>query len=136
MWTRFLASKESSASESFKNAVIHASKEDLILILSSAGLPFRALRTSGTLTRDWGPKDREAKERICNNECLVHCWYTQGDTECVRMCILKELLRSTQGGRGAGLMSTWDFFDEQGNSKITSILSVEEIMDLLQGKTQ
>lgn len=136
LWTRFLASTESNANEVFKDTVITAVQDDLIIILSSAWLPFRALKQSGTLTRLWGPKDREAKEHRCPKKCLHHCWYTIWDPNCIRMCILNELIRSTKWWNGDWLMSTGDYFDENWNSKITSILPVKEIMELLQKKAE
>ncbi|MFA6465442.1 MAG: nitronate monooxygenase, partial [Desulfurivibrionaceae bacterium] len=43
--TRFVLTKECSVAESFKQAMLHASKEDIALIKSPVGLPGRAIKT-------------------------------------------------------------------------------------------
>lgn len=131
MWTRFLATEESNANKEFKDAIISATKEDIKVVRSSVWLPFRALVMSGTFTREWGPKDRIAQEKECSRECLIHCWFVKGIEKVTQMCILKELLRSTEWGKWSWLLSTGDFFDKEGNPKITSILPVKEIMEIL-----
>jgi nitronate monooxygenase len=133
MWTRFLASEESNANEQFKNAVVNAKKEDIGVIRSSAWLPFRTLKECGTLTREGGSKDRDAHIRSCLRRCLIHCWFTKWVAKVTQMCIVKELIRSTKWGGENWLMTTWDFFDDDWKSKITSILPVKEIMKTLIG---
>ena len=43
--TRFVLTKECSVSDNFKQAMLHARKEDVVLIRSPVGLPGRAIKT-------------------------------------------------------------------------------------------
>ena len=63
MGTRFLATKESSATEAYKQAVVNATKDDILVVsyptsipASPCGLPFRILTTSPMYTAKRIPK--------------------------------------------------------------------------------
>ena len=120
--TRFLASKESWASQKFKDAIVNATKEKIIIYMSSAWLPASALKESWIFAR---MEDVEVKTRRCIENCLIHCWYRDGNPNLAKMCINKELVRSTAWWRWDGLMFTGASAD-----RIQSILSVKEIMEI------
>lgn len=120
--TRFLASKESWASQKFKEAIVNATKDSIITYMSSAWLPANALEESWIFER---MKDVDIKTRRCIENCLVHCWYRDGNPNLAQMCINKELVRSTAWWRWEGLMFTW-----KSAERIESILSVKEIMEI------
>lgn len=120
--TRFLASKESGANQSFKEAIVQATQDSIKTYMSSAWLPARALKESWTFERI---ENVECKVRKCIENCLNHCWYRDGYSQLAQMCINKELVRSIEWWEGNGLMFTWT-----SAIKINSILTVKEIMDL------
>jgi len=119
--TRFLASVESGANQEFKEAVVNATPDDIITYMSSAWLPARALKASGTFPRI---EDVVSKQRKCIELCLNHCWFVEWNPNLAQMCINKELVRSTEWWRWDGLMFVWS-----SASRIKSILTVKEIMD-------
>ncbi|HXX53752.1 MAG TPA: nitronate monooxygenase family protein [Thermodesulfovibrionales bacterium] len=75
--TRFLATEESSATQEYKQAVLNAKEEDIIVATkpgSPCGLPFRVIRQSLAYVRERAPKcdkgyvllkDSEGKYSIC-----------------------------------------------------------------------
>jgi nitronate monooxygenase len=66
MGTRFLATKESGASEAFKQAIVAATPDDIIVATdpgSPAGMPFRIIKSS--------PGYQEALKRIPTDKCLL-----------------------------------------------------------------
>lgn len=120
--TRFLASKESWASQEFKNAIINATKDSILTYMSSAWLPARALKESWIFAK---MEDVEVKTRKCIENCLIRCWYRDGNPNLAKMCINKQLVRSIEWWRWEWLMFTWS-----SAYKINSILTVKEIMEL------
>lgn len=121
--TRFLASEESWAHETFKQAVVDSTQDDIITYMSSVGLPARALKQSPILTSmQWVV----AHKRNCLNNCLKYCWLRDGDQNKAQMCIINELVKSTKWSLWEGLM-----FVGNSAARITSILTVEEIMKVL-----
>lgn len=120
--TRFLASKESWASQKFKEGIVNATQDSILTYMSSAWLPARALEESWIFAR---MNDVEVKVRKCIENCLVHCWYRDGNPNLAKMCINKELVRSTAWGRWEGLM-----FTGASAERIESILTVKEIMEI------
>lgn len=124
LWTRFLASKESGASDAFKNDIVEAQANDIITYQSSAKLAARALKKSPTFVKiAWV----EAKTRKCIENCLNRCAYRDWSSGFAQMCINNELVQSLPGGKEKeeGLLFT-------GTSaiKINSVLTVKEIMEL------
>lgn len=126
--TRFLASKESGANDEFKNAIVQATKDSIITYMSSAWLPARALKESWIFAK---MENVEVKTRECIENCLLHCWFRDGNANLAQMCIKKELVKSTAGWRWDGLFFTWT-----SAARINTLLSVEEIMNIFKGDTQ
>ncbi|MBU4118384.1 MAG: nitronate monooxygenase, partial [Proteobacteria bacterium] len=68
--TRFVLTKECSVAESFKQAMLHATKDDISLIKSPVGLPGRAIKTP-FVKQLLNKVDLKAKE--CKYKCLKKC---------------------------------------------------------------
>jgi nitronate monooxygenase len=137
MGTRFLATKESSASGEYKQAVINANKEDIIVAHdpgSPCGMPFRVIKQSpmyvSALKRLRPPKcdkgyvllkDKEGKFTICPaKESNEH-----------HFCICNGLLSSAGYNRD----KEEPLYTVGTNaSRIDRIVSVKALMDELTGK--
>ncbi len=114
MGTRFLASRESDTAEYFMKLCKQADSDDIVKIMSSVGLPARAIKT-------------EMVEKIMKNEapppencvnCLKKC--------SKKFCVRKALLAGRAGNKKEGL-----FFTGPGLEKIDRILSVRQIFSEL-----
>ncbi len=114
MGTRFLASKESDTAEYFMELCRSANREDIVKIMSSVGLPARAIRTNLV---EKIIKDKAPPPENCTN-CLKKCSR--------KFCVRKALLAGRAGDKENGL-----FFTGPGLGKIDRILSVAEIFQEL-----
>jgi NAD(P)H-dependent flavin oxidoreductase YrpB (nitropropane dioxygenase family) len=115
MATRFVLSKECDVHENFKNLLLHATEEDLMLIQSPVGLPARAIKTafSSRILDGTVQKPTECQK------CLKHCSKS--------FCIIKSLQRAREGDLENGLFFTG------GNVGIyNDIISVKEIFERLE----
>ncbi len=110
MGTRFAASEESGAPDSFKQTYLAAKETDSVLIESPVGLPGRALKTAFTDRLDRGL----IKHTTCNG-CLK---------KCSRRFCLKAALENAQ----KGLMQDGLIFAGEKAHKIKEILPVHEII--------
>lgn len=110
MGTRFLASKESDTSEYFMKLCRETDSEDVVRIMSSVGLPARAIKTAMVekIMQDEAPPPDS-----CTN-CLKQCSQ--------KFCVRRALLAGRAGNEEEGL-----FFTGPGLEKIERILSVAEI---------
>ena len=97
MASRFVATVECDAAESFKQAYINCRKEDIGLIMSPAGLPGRAILSNqeNIVLHD------QLQNTICDNGCLKKCTYKEGGE---RFCIVKALDRAQKGDMETGLV--------------------------------
>ncbi len=97
MASRFVATEECDAADSFKQAYINCTKEDIGLIMSPAGLPGRALRANIDQVRqhDIGQDIR------CPSGCLKKCAYKESQD---RFCIVHALDRAQKGDMETGLV--------------------------------
>lgn len=114
MGTRFVASKESNASEEFKQMYLEANPEDIVLIDSPVGLPGRSILNSFVKSLFNGDN---LKPNSCD-QCLKKCSRS--------FCILKALIRSQQGDTETGLV-----FSGERVGEIKEILSVKDIFKKL-----
>jgi nitronate monooxygenase len=112
MGTRFLASLEADVSDVFKKLCVKARNEDVVTIMSSAGLPANAIRTKFS---ELVLEGKAPKPENCIN-CLKHCYRN--------FCIKDALLRGRDGDLEKGI-----FFTGKGLGKIKEILSVKEIFN-------
>ena len=121
MGTRFVASEECEAADSFKQMFLKGASNDrnTVLINSPVGLPGRALRNEFT--------DKIANDVIYGIErcraCLKHCSQ--------RFCILDALERAVDGDANMGLV-----FSGENAHRIDEILPVKEIMSRLKTELQ
>ncbi|MEC9488251.1 MAG: nitronate monooxygenase [Halanaerobium sp.] len=114
MGTRFLASYEANVSDVFKELCTKVSKENIIRIISSVGLPANAIRSKFTDIIQAG--QAPAPENC--TRCLKHCSRL--------FCIKDALLRGREGDEDRGV-----FFVGKGAWKIKEIKSVKEIFQEL-----
>lgn len=114
MGTPFIATHECDAHQIFKDVIVGAKEEDVVIIKSPVGMPARAIRTpfvealTGELIR----------VKKCRN-CLQPC--SPAATE---FCISDALIKAAWGNYEEGL-----FFAGQGVEKINKIRSVKELID-------
>lgn len=124
MGTRFAAIAEGDADIRFKQALIDAGEEDVVIIKSPVGIPGRVLRSpfiekylEGTV-----------ESKPCFANCLSHCSYR---TERQAFCIAQALVDAFRGNWEEGL-----FFCGSNVAKITRVETVEEIFAELFGPAE
>lgn len=111
--SRFVATYECDACDAYKQAYIHAKKEDVQIVQSPVGLPGRALHNSFISQVEAAPK----KITKCY-QCLKHCNPAQ-----VPYCITKALIDAVKGNVEEGLI-----FCGSNVDRIDHLLSVHELM--------
>ncbi|HZW83601.1 MAG TPA: nitronate monooxygenase [Candidatus Deferrimicrobium sp.] len=114
MGTRFAASEECSASLAFKEHLVQAGDEDIVLVDSPVGLPGRSVRNVFTQRLEAGEDMRPKKCDLC----LKHC--------ARNFCIMEALNKSQQGDLNNGLV-----FSGERVKKIKEILPVKKIFENL-----
>jgi len=119
MGTRFVVTEECDADESFKQAYLNCTKDDIGLIMSPAGLPGRALTANIDQVRK---RDVDLDIR-CPSGCLKKCAYKTGQE---RFCIVHALDRAQQGDMQTGLI-----FCGTNAYKADRISSVKEVFEEL-----
>ena len=119
MASRFVATVECDAAESFKQAYINCRKEDIGLIMSPAGLPGRAILAN----QDEIVEYDEVRSSVCTTGCLKKCSYKESGE---RFCIVKALDRAQRGDVETGLV-----FCGTNAWKANHISTVQEIFNEL-----
>lgn len=114
MGTRFVASVECDAPQSFKEKYVAATKEDTLLIKTTVGLQGRAIANKFT---DLITTSDKLRIKQCR-DCLKNCSY--------RFCTLDSLLTSVSGDVDNGLV-----FAGARVSEIKEILPVKTIIENL-----
>lgn len=136
--TSFLATDESSAKESFKQAVIACSRKDIVIVdgnINPPGSPckmaFRALRNSpALLNRGREPKCRKGYVLQRDNAgAYLPCPAVLEPEK--YFCICEGLFASSGWQEGAEL---WTVGVGAGDRRFNRILSVKQVMDMLKGK--
>ncbi len=95
--SRFVVTEECDADDSFKQAYLNCTQEDIGLIMSPAGLPGRAI--TGNIDQ---VRQRDVDLDIyCPSNCLKKCAYKQGRE---RFCIVHALDRAQRGDMETGLI--------------------------------
>jgi NAD(P)H-dependent flavin oxidoreductase YrpB (nitropropane dioxygenase family) len=110
MGTRFLASKEASIAEEFKELCVKADSDDVIKIMSSAGYYANAIKTNFS-------KLIEAGEAPPPTNC----------TDCLKSCSREFCIKDALINARAGDLENGVFFTGAGIGKINEILSTKEI---------
>lgn len=112
--TRFIATEECDVNEGFKNIIVEAKEEDIVLLKSPVGLPARAVNTK--LVK------KMLEERVPSKRC-INCLKTC-NPRTTEFCISDALISSAQGDRENGL-----FFCGSLAGRITEITTVKKIFD-------
>ena len=121
MGTRFATTVEGDADIRFKQALIDATEEDVVIIKSPVGIPGRALR-SPFIQRYL---DGTVESKPCFANCLSHCSYR---TDKKAFCIAQALVDAYRGNWEEGL-----FFCGSNVARIEKMETVPEIFDELFG---
>lgn len=117
--TRFVTTEECDAPEEFKQAYIHASKEDIVLTKSPVGMPGRAINNAFLS----GVGQSPFKLEHCY-QCLEKC-----DKKTIPYCITKALVNSAGGHTDEGLV-----FCGSNAFRAERIETVDEVMKDLIGE--
>lgn len=116
MATRFIATNECDASEVFKQVIVEAKKEDVVIIKSPVGMPARAIKTpfvERMLRGEAYPPKR------CNG-CLSGC----PGADKTPYCISRALIAAVTGDYENGL-----FFCSGEVEKTNQMMSVSDLID-------
>lgn len=112
MGTRFALSNESGAAPQWKNHLIQARDEDVVIIHSPVGLPGRGIRSPFTEALS---KNVDVRPKKCDR-CLKHCEQN--------FCIMDRLNKAQQGNIEEGLVFSGSRFN-----RIKEVLSVHQIFE-------
>jgi len=123
--TRFIGTYECDASEEFKNILINAKKEDIVIVKSPVGYPGRAVKTNliKNLTHD-NPAIK------CYSNCVTPCNLGE-EARKVGFCIANCLSDSYNGKVDTGL-----FFSGENGYRIEKLVSVEDLINELMTPTK
>ncbi|MCM2359010.1 MAG: nitronate monooxygenase family protein [Geobacteraceae bacterium] len=119
MASRFVATEECDAADSFKRAYLECRKEDIGLIMSPAGLPGRAILANQESIVMYD----QIHGTFCGNGCLKKCSYKESGE---RFCIVSALDRAQRGDVETGLV-----FCGTNAWRADRISTVQEIFDEL-----
>ena len=121
MGTRFIGTHECDASETFKQILLDAKEEDILLLKSPVGYPARGVRTN---LIDLVAK-REGPAIKCVSNCVAPCKRGVEAKE-VGYCIADRLSDAYLGDRELGL-----YFSGANGWRLNEIISVKELMHKL-----
>lgn len=96
MATRFVTTEECDAPKKYKDAYVHATKEDIIVIKSPVGMPGRAIKNAFT--------ERIQKEQIPVEKCRSCLSYKHCDRKTIPYCISTALLNAVNGDPSQSLV--------------------------------
>ncbi|MPN53490.1 hypothetical protein SDC9_201154 [bioreactor metagenome] len=113
--TRLIATTECDASQTYKDTLIAAQQQDIMLVHSPVGMPGRALRTPLTETLALG---ESVPHQTCIG-CLVPCPRANA-----RYCIVQALIAAVQGDVQNGL-----FFCGANAWRLDGMYSVAEVLN-------
>jgi len=130
--TAFAVTEESDAHPNFKRVLAGARPEDIVVFMSVAGLPARAVRTpwlAGYLDKEAVLARRAKKRRECTLafDCLAQCGLRDGNPKMGQFCIDHHLAAALRGDVEHGL-----FF--RGSESVpfgAEIRPVADLFDLL-----
>ena len=118
--TRFIGTYECDASEEFKNILINAKKEDIVIVKSPVGYPGRAIKTN--LIKNLKADDQSIK---CYSNCVAPCNIGEGARK-VGFCIANCLGDSYNGKVDTGL-----FFSGENGYRVEKLVTVENLINEL-----
>jgi len=117
MGTRFVTTNECDASDEFKQAYIHAGKDDIKIIKSPVGMPGRAINSPFLEEVEAGKRQPKA----CPVNCIRTC-----DIATAPYCIISSLTSALRGNFNRGYA-----FAGSNVWRTSTIISVKELMNLL-----
>ena len=121
MATRFIGTFECDADAKFKNVLLNAKEDDIILMKSPVGLPARGVKTN----LQFSIENKTAPKVQCISNCVSPC--NRGhEAKIVGYCIADRLGAAYNGDVDTGL-----FFTGSNGYKINKIISVKELMEKL-----
>lgn len=115
--TRFIATEECDATQGFKDVILNASEEDVMILKSPVGMPGRGLRTPLM-------EKAMAGERTAPEKC-VRCIHTCKPAE-TPYCINRALIAGFNGNYEEGL-----FFSGSNVGRINELTTVKALMEEL-----
>jgi nitronate monooxygenase len=106
--TPFAVTEEGDAHANFKRVLAEAKTEDIVVFMSVAGLPARAVRTpwlAGYLEKEAVLKKRAKQRRQCTLawDCLAQCGLRDGLPQAGQFCIDHHLAAALRGDTDRGL---------------------------------
>jgi len=127
--TPFAVTEEGDAHVNFKQVLAGARAEDIVVFMSVAGLPARAVRTpwlSRYLEKEEMLKARAKKRSQCTLgwDCLAHCGLRDGLTQAGQFCIDHHLAAALRGDVEHGL-----FF--RGSEEVPFGAEIRPVRDLV-----
>jgi nitronate monooxygenase len=115
--TRFIATPECDASQEFKQILLDAKEEDVVIVSSPVGYPARAINTD--LIKNLVPNNPTQK---CISNCIFPCNRGEGARK-VGYCIADSL-----GNAHLGITSNGLFFSGSNGYKVNEIIPVSELL--------
>jgi nitronate monooxygenase len=119
--TRFVGTFECDAHPRFKDTLLQAGEDDIVLMKSPVGMPARGVRTRLQASIDTGT----APEIRCVSQCLMPCDNGRGARE-AGFCIADRLGDARNGDQETGL-----FFSGSNGSKLKDLVSVRDLVEEL-----
>ncbi|MBF0252745.1 MAG: nitronate monooxygenase [Candidatus Omnitrophica bacterium] len=119
--SRFVATTECTAADSFKQAYLDATEDDVVFIQSPVGMPAKAIKTKFIADILRGEK----KDFSCNYQCLRTC-----NPATVQYCIAKALIDAVEGDIDNAVV-----FAGTNVARINKIVSVKELIDEIVAET-
>jgi len=118
MGTRFIATHECDAPQVFKDMLVAAKEEDIVLMKSPVGYPARGIKTELLKKIE----QKSAPEVKCISNCVIPCH--QGvEAKAVGYCIADRLADAAFGNTELGL-----YFSGSNGYRVDKIVSVKELM--------
>ena len=121
MGTRFIGTFECDAHPNFKETILRARAEDIVLMKSPVGMPARGVRTALQSRIEEGT----APQVRCVSHCLTPCGSGKG-AAAVGYCIADRLGDAHNGDRESGL-----FFSGSNGSRLKDLVSVRDLIEEL-----
>lgn len=121
MGTRFIGTFECDAHPVFKDTILKARAEDIVLMKSPVGLPARGVRTALQARIEAGT----APPVRCVSQCLQPCGHGKGAAQ-AGYCIADRLGDAWNGDAESGL-----FFSGTNGSRLRELVGVRDLMEEL-----
>lgn len=121
MATRFIGTFECDAHQAFKDTILRAGAEDIVLMKSPVGMPARGVHSALHRSIEAGT----APSIACVSQCLQPCGHGKGARE-AGFCIADRLADAWRGQEESGL-----FFCGSNGARLKEIVSVRDLIEEL-----